>query len=341
MAGTPTVIDVARRAGVSRQTVSNVLNAPDRVRPETRVLVEAAIAALGYRPHLGARRLRTGRSATIAIRLEPQPAGISGSVADRFLHALGAGAERRGLSIRLVPAADPAAESRRYLDLRDAGEIDGVVLTGTRRGDDRAARLAAAGIPVVSFGRPWDGDAAESPSPWVDVDGRAGTAAATRHLRERGARAIGFLGWPAGSGTGDDRRAGWRDEAGSAAGPALASPESVPDAHAAVAAALDAATAVDALVCASDTLALGAMMAARERGADLPVVGFDDTPVAEAVGLSSVDQRLDAVAAAVLELLCGAEGGRVLDAPPPGVERHRLVLPALVARDPGPLAPRG
>lgn len=340
MTGSPTVLDVARRAGVSRQTVSNVLNAPDLVRAPTRARVEAAIADLGYRPHLGARRLRTGRSATLALRLDPAPAGISGAVADRFLHAVGAEAERRGLSIRLVTAAAGEAELARYRELRDAGEIDGVILTATVRDDPRPAALAAAGIPCVAFGRPWTAAGAAGSPAWVDVDGRAGAAEASAWLRSRGARRIGFLGWPAGSGTGDDRRAGWREATAGVQGPALEAPEDVPAARAAVAAALDAGAGLDALVCASDTLALGAMMAARERGVDLPVVGFDDTPVAEAVGLSSIDQRLGEVAREVLALLCGPTGSRVLEAPPPELPRQRLVTPRLVERTPGPLAPR-
>jgi DNA-binding LacI/PurR family transcriptional regulator len=80
MAQLPTVDDVAQRAGVSRQTVSNVLNAPAVVRDATRVRVESAIAELGYRPHASARRLRTQQSSTIGVRLDPlSKNGISGS----------------------------------------------------------------------------------------------------------------------------------------------------------------------------------------------------------------------------------------------------------------------
>ncbi|MFX3797657.1 LacI family DNA-binding transcriptional regulator, partial [Streptococcus suis] len=67
MAKAPTVEDVALAAGVSRQTVSNVINSPDIVREETRARVHRAIAELGYRPHVAARRLRTRRSSTIGI----------------------------------------------------------------------------------------------------------------------------------------------------------------------------------------------------------------------------------------------------------------------------------
>ena len=77
----PTVDDVARAAQVSRQTVSNVLNSPAIVKPATRTRVEAAIADLGYRPNLSARRLRQQKSATLGIRLDPMMNGISCSTA--------------------------------------------------------------------------------------------------------------------------------------------------------------------------------------------------------------------------------------------------------------------
>jgi DNA-binding LacI/PurR family transcriptional regulator len=98
---------------------------------------------------------------------------------------------------------------------------------------------------------------------------------------------------------------------------------------------------LDALVCASDSLALGAMMAVREAGFPrFPVIGFDNTPVAKAVGLSSVDQRLDEVAASALDLLLGPTGGRVLPAgADTGEPRHRLVDPRLVVRRSSHLAP--
>jgi DNA-binding LacI/PurR family transcriptional regulator len=96
----------------------------------------------------------------------------------------------------------------------------------------------------------------------------------------------------------------------------------------------------------SDSLALGAMMAVNEAGQKkFPVIGFDNTPVAQAVGLSSVEQQLDQVAAATLELLMGATGRRVLPHGEGAVPRlsaaqsHRLIAPKLVVRRSSHLAP--
>jgi DNA-binding LacI/PurR family transcriptional regulator len=130
----PTVIDVGRVAGVSRQTVSNVLNSPALVKPETRERVEAAIAELGYRPHASARRLRTQKSSTLGIRLDPMQNGISGAVLDWFLHALTEKADQRGLRVMLFTAVDPADEIRQFKRLRDGADVDAFVLTATFHG---------------------------------------------------------------------------------------------------------------------------------------------------------------------------------------------------------------
>ncbi len=353
MAPLPTVDDVARLAQVSRQTVSNVLNSPEVVRPETRERVQAAIGELGYRPHASARRLRAGTSSTIGIRLDPVANGISGSILDRYLHALTEAADARGMRVTLFVAADVDDEIRHFERLRDGADVDAFVLTSTQYDDPRIAWLARERIPFVAFGRPWGAETVDDPARlWVDVDGQEGLRQSTRHLLGRGLTRVGYLGWPAGSGTGDDRRRGWESalqEAGLAASDDLVTTaeEGVAPARVAIERLLGAAgpgtgaAPLEGLVCASDSLALGAMMAVREAGLPhFPVIGFDNTPVASAVGLSSVDQRLGDVAAATLELLMGATGRRVR---PHGEaaegDAHRLITPQLVVRRSSHLAP--
>jgi DNA-binding LacI/PurR family transcriptional regulator len=349
MAQLPTIEDVARVANVSRQTVSNVLNSPDIVKPDTRTRVEDAIATLGYRVHASARRLRTRQSSTIGIRLDPISNGISGSVLDRFLHALTERAADRGMRVMLFTAGDLHDEIDQYRRLRDGADVDAFVVTATRFDDPRIGWLIRERVPFVSFGRPW-GQAMDSPEHlWVDVDGYAGTFQATAHLIGRGLRRIGYLGWPAGSGTGDDRRRGWETamreqlhadhhELGELS---IETEESVPSARRLIESLFTAGHRLDALVCASDSLALGAMMAVNAAGQPhFPVIGFDNTPVAQAVGLSSVDQQLDSVATGTLELLMGATGGRVLPHGSGGDDpSHRLITPKLVVRRSSHLAP--
>lgn len=338
MSSLPTVLDVGRVAGVSRQTVSNVLNSPEIVKAETRERVEAAIAQLGYRPHASARRLRTRKSATLGIRLDPMTNGISGSVHDRFLHALTERADARGLRVLLFTATDPQDEIRQFRRMRDGADIDAFVLTSTFYDDPRTEWLIENDVPFVTFGRPWGIDDMNDPRHlWVDVDGWSGLHQATMHLLAEGKQRIVFLGWPSHSGTGDDRRRGWRDAMATSGLTGaeidelqLAVEDGVSQGRDGLRALSDAGIPFDAVVCASDSLALGAILVA---GQDVPVIGYDNTPVAEAVGLSSVEQPLDEVAAAALELMMGPAGAELLDrSTSPDIPRHRLLIPHLVVR---------
>ncbi|WP_235037981.1 LacI family DNA-binding transcriptional regulator [Microbacterium sp. 18062] len=333
MAKPPTVDDVARLAGVSRQTVSNALNTPDIVRPATRERVERAIAELGYRPHAAARQLRTRRSSTIGIRLDPYAGGISGVVLDRFVHALTESAGERRMRVLLYAARSADEEIERMRELVDSGEIDALVITGTYHGDPRTRWLLSREVPFVAFGRPWGLDDIDAPAHlWVDVDGAAGTRAAARHARDVAGEHVAFLGWPSGSGTGDERERGWREETGGA-GPRLVSTDDVAGARAIVESALDGSDPIDAIVCASDSLAIGAHLACTSHGrSEVLVIGFDNTPTAEALGLSSIEQLPERVAAGALELLMGETGDVIAPRRAESGVAHVLVEPRLIVR---------
>lgn len=323
MAQRVTITMVARHAKVSPQTVSNVLNSPHLVRAETQRRVHDAISELGYRANQAARQMRTRRSRLIAVRIEPTHDGINGAILDQFLHGLTEAAAPAQYRVLLYTAGDDDAEIATYDDLLGAYDLDGFVLTSTHHGDPRTSWLAERGVPFVTFGRPWG---ALDSHPWVDVDGAAGTAAATTHLIRAGHRRIGFLGWPAGSGVGDDRRQGWATalaEAGlSPDGLTTHTSDRLDEAEAAARTLLDSTTA---FVCASDSLALGARRVADGR----PVIGFDDTPAGQAVGLSSIAQPLTEAAAHCVRLLAG-----LLDSPtaPTGEDTQVLLTPSLVLR---------
>jgi DNA-binding LacI/PurR family transcriptional regulator len=310
--GPATLDSVAARAGVSRQTVSNVLRHPSRVAAPTRERVLDAIRASGYRPSLPARQLATRRAHAIAVRAERQQDGISGLVLDAFYHGLAEAGQDNGLRVLLyAQPEDEDAEVALIDELVLTGAADAVVLTATSADDERPAHLRANGTTFCAFGRPWGHD--DEPHDWVDVDGAVGTGLAVQHLLDLGRRRIAYLGWPDDGGapsTGTDRRRGWLDALTAAGlGGAAVQTRSVNDAaaaQAAVAALLDAPDAPDALVCASDTLALGAHRAATARDGDrLTVVGFDATPVAAALGLASVAQPIDQVAHLCIDLLTG------------------------------------
>jgi DNA-binding LacI/PurR family transcriptional regulator len=305
----PATLDsVAAHAGVSRQTVSNVLRHPDRVAPATRERVLSAIRETRYRPSLPARQLATRRAHAIAVRAERQQDGISGLVLDAFYHGLAEAGQDNGLRVLLyAQPADEAAEVALIDELVHTGAADAVVLTATSADDQRPAHLREGGTTFCAFGRPWGH--ADEPHDWVDVDGAHGTGLAVAHLRALGRRRIAYLGWP-GDGdepsTGTDRRRGWLEAVGEDAPLEVRSLNDAAAAEAAVADLLARPDAPDAVVCASDTLALGAhraALAAAGAGAPATVVGFDATPVAAALGLVSVSQPIDQAAHLCIDLL--------------------------------------
>lgn len=305
----PTLNSIARATGVSRQTVSNVLNDPERVAEPTRTLVQDEIRRVGYRPSAAARQLRTRRSRLLGFRMRRAADGINGSIHDRLLHALTERAHERGYSILVFAAEDDDAEIAAYSELRDTNALDGFLLTSTNHGDRRSDWLREQGIPFVAFGRPWGRDDAATARShdWIDIDGGAGTEAAVRSLADEGAQRIGFIGWPEGSGAGDDRYDGFVracEELGLRSGLVERGQDGFENGAAAAGRLLD--RGMDALLCVSDSFALGALAHLRSRGrTDLMdrIIGFDDTPVARAVGISSVDQPVEEAARRMVDLL--------------------------------------
>ncbi|QNN52329.1 LacI family DNA-binding transcriptional regulator [Nocardioides mesophilus] len=341
MAERPTLVSLARDLGVSRQTISNALNAPQRVNAVTLERVLKGIEESGYRPHVAGRQLRTRSSHNLAMRLYPSTDGINGSVLDRFLHALTEAAQRRSYRLTLFTAADDAGEIDAIDDLLGTADIDGFVLTSTHHDDARTAWLLEHDVPFVAFGRPWSSAPHEAAHSWVDVDGGAGTAEAAALLLAKGHRHVGFLGWPGGSGVGDDRRDGWRRTLAAAGLDDVAArlhaevEDSVPQGARGARELFE--RGATALVCASDSLALGAVTAWRELEphavAGPPVIGFDDTPVVSALGLSSVRQPIEQVAQHVVDLLLRQLPNRP---DPDRTARHELIPASLVEREPDP-----
>lgn len=202
----PTLASVAAAAGVSRQTVSNVLNAPDLVLPDTRRRVLDAIEESGYRRNLAARQLRTRRSNQIGLAVRPAGDGASRQVLDEFLHRLVQEAQRLEYRVVMFAVEDDAAEIEGFASLMATSDIDGFVLTDTNDDDPRTDWLTERDVPFVAFGRPWGDD--DATHAWIDVDGAAGVREATEHLIDLGYQRIAFLGWAEG-GSGRDRRSGW------------------------------------------------------------------------------------------------------------------------------------
>jgi DNA-binding LacI/PurR family transcriptional regulator len=328
----PTLATVAEEAGVSRQTVSNALNSPHLLRPDTLQRVQDAIERLGYSPNRAARNLRTRSSRLIGLRVEPATENSANALMDRFLHTLVERSKGAGYHVLLFSAEDLTDPLDGYDELLRSAAVDAFVVTDTYRGNPQAAWLGRRGTPFVAFGRPWEDPTATHA--WVDVDGRAGVALAVDHLVERGHERIAWVGWQKGMFIGEDRRDGWvarMHEHGLSTSRLSARGEDSLDFGCRAAEALLDNEAPSAFVCVSDTVALGVLRALDERGLragrDVAVVGFDDSIAAQVCvpGLTSVRQPLEQVAVDIIELL----GDQLAHRP---ISEPSLLTPTLTVR---------
>lgn len=320
-----TIHDVARAAGVSRQTVSNVVNNPERVRADTLERVRAAIDDLGYHPSSSAQSLRSRRAG--AVGLELHTLGAHNATTAPFLTALSIHAARHDCHVVPFGSRTGSPMIEGYRAMWAGRLVDAFLLAETHHGDPRPLWLEREGIPFASFGRVWDDPTFTR---WVDVDGAAGTRAAVEHCLAAGYARVAFLGWPAGSVVGDDRRAGWLaacTAAGAATGPTAEAEQDLDAATTAAAALLADLSPGDAVVCASDVLALGvhhaAVRAGLEPGRDLGIVGFDGSETATMHHLTTVSQPYEAIAEEALRLVTSALHGE------PAPAEGSLLLPTL------------
>ncbi len=308
-AAPPTLADVAELAGVSRQTVSNAVNNPDLLRADTLARVQDAIDKLGYQPNRAARSLRTRASHLIGLRMPALQEGTANAMMDRFVHTFVEAAAETGYHVLLF-YGDPADPLDGYDELLRSTAVDAFVVTDTHLGGQQTTWLQSRRARFVSFGRPWTQPDAKHP--WVDVDLAYGAEIATEHLIERGHSKIAWIGWHKDSLLGEERRSGWihamHTHGLSTTGLASRTEDSISSGKAAADAILDE-TEPTALVCASDTLAMGVLHALFERrlrlGEDIAVVGFDDSQVAQTVppGITSVRPPLEEAARELVKAL--------------------------------------
>lgn len=180
-----TIDDVARRAGVTKSTVSHALSGKRPVSPETRQRIEDAIAALGYRPNPVAQRLAAGRAGTIGFVYELDPSSPGDAVA--VLAAAGAAASAAGFALILFAGRGGSAEQ--VQPFLESGLLDGVVLGQVRMQDARVATLCRAGTPFVMLGRTADNNGLS----YVDIDIEAAVESAIEHLAGLGHQRVAFL----------------------------------------------------------------------------------------------------------------------------------------------------
>lgn len=318
-ASSPTLDEVALLAGVSRATVSRVINDSPRVSPEARKAVEAAVEQLRYVPNRMARSLVTRRTDTIAIVLsEPNTRAFSDPFFAGIVRGVSATLADTDQNLVLLTARGTREQEKIARYVRQ-GHVDGVILMSLHSDDLLPDLLIDARIPVVYSGHPLD----DRSVAFVDADNAGGAELATTFLVEQGRRRIATITGPHDMIAGIDRAAGYRAElekAGLPLRPELVAEGDFTEAGGtrAMAELLERVPDLDAVFCASDLMAVGALRVLRSAGRRVPddvaVVGFDDAPVAETSDppLTTVAQPLEQMSRLMTELLLeqvrGAEG---------------------------------
>jgi DNA-binding LacI/PurR family transcriptional regulator len=309
----PTLEEVAALAGVSRATVSRVVNGSPRVSPAARDKVERAVAELGYVPNRAARSLVTKRADSVALVVsESETRFFSDPWFAVVARSVAVALSDTDMQLVLVVAQsdEQAAQRARLERFLLAGRVDGVVLVSLHGRDPLPRQLVAAGVPTVLVGRPVD----DIEVAYVDADNAGGATAAVRHLLERGRTRIATVAGPQDMSAGRDRLAGYQSAlraAGLPVRPSLVAAADFSEEGGAEAmrALLAREPDLDAVFAASDLMATGALRALRAAGRlvpdDVAVVGFDDLPASQHTDppLTTVRQALEDMGREAIRLL--------------------------------------
>lgn len=284
MAENLTLEDIGRLAGVSRSTVSRVINGQSSVNPEVRARVQAVIDRTGYTPNVVARSLVSGRTGVIGLVI---PSRVHSLFEDpyfsRLIQGISSATNKAGNTLSLFLFENEEEEAALYPRVVASGVLDGLILTATRMADPLLARMAVGEIPIVVVGRP----DVEGVS-YIDVDNRGGARMAALHLADLGYQRIGLIGAPTSTTAGIDRTSGFIE------GLALRGLALHPDLRADGNFSRESGYAAmrrliphrpDAVFAASDAMAAGALRALREAGIAVPeeiaIIGFDGLPASE------------------------------------------------------------
>lgn len=352
----PTLEAVAARAGVSRATVSRVVNGGYGVREPLAERVRRAVAELGYVPNQAARSLVTRRHDAVAVVIaEPETRVFTDPFFALQLRGISKEltAHDNQLVLLLTEGRDDHARVARYLA---GGHVDGALVFSLHLDDPLPGLIHDAGVPTVFGGRPGWRDRTGTPV-YVDSDNRGGARTAVRHLVSLGRTRIAHLTGALDQTSAVDRLDGYRDVMAEGAGagapggtgdPALVVESDFTPAggERAMRELLDRRPDVDAVFAANDLTALGALRVLRERGLRVPedvaVVGFDDMlPLAEQSDppLTTVRQDIERMGRLMARLLLHGtaspddavsapdDAGPAADAPGPG-----LILPTTLIR---------
>jgi DNA-binding LacI/PurR family transcriptional regulator len=304
--------DVARVAGVSIKTVSNVINDYPHVRPATRERVIEAIEQLDYRPNLSARGLRSGRTGVIGLAVPSLRENYFAELADAVIRA----AEKRGLGVMVEQTSGQREAELRAVSTSRPRFLDGLLFSPVSLGQDDADALVVDGPLVLLGERIFDG-----PTDHVTMHNMSSAEAAVEHLLEIGRRRIALIGAdPRGGDEANSANLRLRgylralERAGIEPDPALVRPTAMSHWNRAGGAAavhllIEEGVEFDAIFALTDTLGLGVLRALGEEGRRVPddvaVIGFDniDESKYSVPSLSTVDTGRDEIAAIAVDRL--------------------------------------
>lgn len=334
----PRIEDVAREAGVSIATVSYVLNHRGGVSPETTRRVLEAVRRCNYTGSAAGRSLARGRAQTLGVVM-PSATTVSDPFFSTFLSGVVQSVRQQHYTILLLDPGDDDTPGAAALTAVRSGRVEAVLLMEVEPEDPRVARLVEHEVPLVLFGR------SDLPTSWVDIDNRLGGEVATAHLLELGHRRVAHIAAPQRYLYARLRLEGYLLQmraAGLEAQIRVAEGDLTADGARHIAHGL--LTGVDrptAIFAASDVMAEGAWRAATDLGLhvpeDLSIVGFDDNPMSEEQGLSSVSQEALVTGRRVGELLLAAadRGPVVKELVEPTLRVRHSTSPPLPTYTPG------
>lgn len=334
------LIDVARHAGVSMKTVSNVVHNYQHVTPQMRERVQSAIEQLGYKPNLTARRLVTGKTGMIALAIPEINHPYFSTIADAVVVA----AETRGLRVIIEQTDGKAVRELAVLRDREAGLVDGVIFQPSKVSSLEITEVQQ-GTPLVLLG--------EAAMPLsvdhIMIDNVEAARVSVEHLIGLGRTRIAFLGAVVEDNAGATvrRLAGYQsalEAAGLFSDADLVIQVQDFTANAAresLSAALTAGLKFDGILCRDDRFAVAALQALRSHGISVPeevaIVGWDNTELAAYTNpaVTSVAPDKTAIATMAVDMLIERMNGFS------GVGRHRLAPFSLTIRDSAPLLAKG
>jgi LacI family transcriptional regulator len=330
-----TLEKVGKLAGVSRSTVSRVVNGHPNVRDEVRERVWQVIRETGYQPHAAARSLVTRRTRILGAII---PETVTTLFVDPFFPLLLRGitetCNAHNYHLMLSLLNGPPRQDELYRRLVHSGHLDGVLVASARMDDPLSPQLLHDDVPFILVGRHSD-----SRVGYVDVDNVAAARMAVEHLIRLGHKRIATITGPLSMASGEDRLVGYRQALEAHRIPVedelIVEGDFTEDSGAVGMQRLLPASP-SALFAASDSMAVGAMKALREADLRIPedvaLVGFDDVPIASAIepALTTVRQPIERLGSMAADLLLNlVEDPSDTEAP-----AHRLILPAkLIVRD--------